>query len=145
MSRITDIEMGLYASSEASRSPSGYEPASDTVQQWTWMMDYCKRQGIPPAQKWAWDRAEREFNSFKGVIEMSEISEIRRKVVGLGEIKTETIRKEKKTRNTVTQTIIRKTVKAIVLDCGHKIEVTRFNKVPTSNTRCYECEQERDN
>jgi len=29
---------------------------------WFWMMDYCKTKKIPPAQKWAWDKAEREYN-----------------------------------------------------------------------------------
>ena len=30
---------------------------------WFWMMDYCKRKQIPPAQKWAWDEAEIEYNN----------------------------------------------------------------------------------
>ena len=30
---------------------------------WSWMMDYCKRKQIPPAQKWAWDKAENAFNN----------------------------------------------------------------------------------
>jgi len=29
---------------------------------WFWMMDYCKRKQIPPAQKWAWDEAEKKYN-----------------------------------------------------------------------------------
>ena len=24
---------------------------------WFWMMDYCKKYGLPPAQQWAWKRA----------------------------------------------------------------------------------------
>jgi len=24
-------------------------------------MDYCKKQGIPPAQTWAWEQAEKAF------------------------------------------------------------------------------------
>jgi hypothetical protein len=26
------------------------------------MMDYCKKKQIPPAQKWAWDKAEQKYN-----------------------------------------------------------------------------------
>ena len=32
---------------------------------WVWMMDYCKKRSIPPAQEWAWRMAEdawREHN-----------------------------------------------------------------------------------
>ena len=25
-------------------------------------MDYCKTKHIPPAQSWAWDEAEKEYN-----------------------------------------------------------------------------------
>ena len=28
---------------------------------WGWMMNYCKLHGIPPAQEWAWKRAEQAF------------------------------------------------------------------------------------
>lgn len=28
------------------------------VEKWFWKMDYCKRNGLPPAQSWAWDKAE---------------------------------------------------------------------------------------
>jgi len=27
-------------------------------EKWSWMMDYCKSQRIPPAQSWAWDKAK---------------------------------------------------------------------------------------
>jgi len=64
---------------------------------------------------------------------------IRRNIVGFGEIIEERIKKENKTKNTLEQVIVRKITKAIILDCGHKIKVTRFNKVPTKNTECYEC------
>jgi hypothetical protein len=30
---------------------------SNSYDKWNWMMDYCKQQRIPPAQKWAWDKA----------------------------------------------------------------------------------------
>lgn len=26
--------------------------------QWFWMMDYCKRKGLPPVQSWAWEEAK---------------------------------------------------------------------------------------
>lgn len=25
---------------------------------WFWMMNYCKENSMPPAQQWAWNRAE---------------------------------------------------------------------------------------
>jgi hypothetical protein len=28
---------------------------------WHWMMEYCKKNGYPPAQKWAWDKAEEAY------------------------------------------------------------------------------------
>lgn len=28
---------------------------------WYWMMDYCKEHGLPPAQSFAWNRAEEEY------------------------------------------------------------------------------------
>lgn len=28
---------------------------------WHWKMDYCKEHRLPPAQKWAWDRAEEAY------------------------------------------------------------------------------------
>ena len=69
------------------------------------------------------------------------MSDIRRNIVGESEIISEWVKKEIRTKNTLTQTIIRKTVKAIVLECGHKIVVTNFNKVPIKNTNCYECDK----
>lgn len=32
------------------------------MDKWAWKMDYCKKKGIPPAQKWAWDQAEEVYN-----------------------------------------------------------------------------------
>ena len=26
-------------------------------EKWIWMMGYCKRKGLPPAQSWAWEEA----------------------------------------------------------------------------------------
>jgi hypothetical protein len=34
-------------------------------EKWNWMMDWCKSNGFPPAQSWAWDKAKREFEKFK--------------------------------------------------------------------------------
>lgn len=31
------------------------------MSQWQWKMGYCKKKGIPPAQKWAWDEAEKAY------------------------------------------------------------------------------------
>jgi hypothetical protein len=28
---------------------------------WFWMMDYCQKYRLPPAQKWAWDKAEKAY------------------------------------------------------------------------------------
>ena len=36
---------------------------SDSAQ-WVWMMEYCKKQGIPPAQGWAWKKASDEYKEF---------------------------------------------------------------------------------
>ena len=65
-----------------------------------------------------------------------------KKIVGLGEIVEEVVKKEVATPNTLKQTILRKTTSCIVLECGHKIKVTAFGKVPTRYTNCYECEQQ---
>ena len=38
------------------------------MDRWHWMMDYCKKRGIPPAQSWAWNMAAHAFskhNNFK--------------------------------------------------------------------------------
>jgi hypothetical protein len=29
---------------------------------WLWKMAYCKKKGLPPAQSWAWDKAEEAWN-----------------------------------------------------------------------------------
>jgi hypothetical protein len=73
------------------------------------------------------------------------IMEARRKIVGETLIVTERIKKSRQTRNVLTETVIRESVKALVLECEHKIPVTKFNKVPTNNTRCYECEMVKEN
>lgn len=61
------------------------------------------------------------------------------KIIGKKTIVTEKVKKESKTKNTLTQLIVRKSVEAIVLECGHSIPVTEFNKVPTKNTYCKIC------
>ncbi len=73
------------------------------------------------------------------------MEEIRRKIISSeGEVIKEYISKEYETKNILTHIITRKHIRAIVLSCGHKIPVTRFKKVPTNNTRCYRCEDLRD-
>lgn len=64
---------------------------------------------------------------------------MRRKVVGESEIVTERIKKEIRTKNTLKQTIEKVTVKAIKLECGHLVAVTRYKKVPKNNTTCWRC------
>ena len=31
---------------------------------WCWKMDYCKKKGIPAAQEWAWNEAEKALLAF---------------------------------------------------------------------------------
>ena len=35
------------------------------TKKWFWLMDYCKKKHIPPAQKWAWDMAEKAYERQK--------------------------------------------------------------------------------
>ncbi len=39
-----------------------------TIDQWLWMMDYCKSKGIPPAQPWAWTEAETAWRTGNAVV-----------------------------------------------------------------------------
>lgn len=74
---------------------------------------------------------------------MEIMPEIRRKVIGEGELVTERIKKEFVSKN-VTRQIIERTVrKAAKLECGHLIDA-RQGYLPTSNARCHECEEQRD-
>jgi hypothetical protein len=34
-------------------------------EQWSWMMDYCRKKRIPPAQEWAWNKALEEWNNLQ--------------------------------------------------------------------------------
>ena len=36
------------------------------ITKWSWMMNYCKKNSLPPAQRWAWDKAERAYTLLKG-------------------------------------------------------------------------------
>jgi len=38
---------------------------ADTTQEdkWIWMMDYCEKLRIPPAQAWAWREAEEAYEA----------------------------------------------------------------------------------
>lgn len=33
----------------------------DKSKKWAWMMDYCKKNRMPPAQEWAWTIAKKEY------------------------------------------------------------------------------------
>ena len=35
----------------------------ELFERWRWMMDYCKKKKLPPAQEWAWDIAEKEYQT----------------------------------------------------------------------------------
>lgn len=35
--------------------------SNPTTDKWTWMMEYCKKNQIPPAQQWAWEEAEKAY------------------------------------------------------------------------------------
>lgn len=71
------------------------------------------------------------------------LPEARRKVVGETWIEVDKVIKVTKTKNTEKSVIHRSRTRAIVLECGHAIEVTRFVKVPTHNTICHECDRPR--
>jgi hypothetical protein len=64
----------------------------------------------------------------------------RRKIVGESWIQVDKVVKEKITKNTAKSVIHRTLTRAILLECGHALEVTRFTKVPTSNTICRVCD-----
>ena len=67
----------------------------------------------------------------------------RRKIVGETWIQVDTVVKETVTKNTARYVIHRTRTRAILLECGHALEVTRFRKVPTSNTTCHVCDMPR--
>lgn len=73
---------------------------------------------------------------------MIDYKEERRKVVGETWVEEDKVVKSRSTKNTERLTIHRTRTRAILLECGHAIKMTRFGvKVPTSNTRCPECER----
>lgn len=37
--------------------------ADNVAKKWRWKMGYCKKHGIPPAQSWAWNRAEDAYRA----------------------------------------------------------------------------------
>lgn len=41
------------------------EDSVETIERWAWMMDYCKRCNLPPAQLWAWGEAEQAWKEHK--------------------------------------------------------------------------------
>jgi hypothetical protein len=64
----------------------------------------------------------------------------RRKIVGETFIHVDVVVKEIITKNTAKSVIHRTRTRALLLECGHPVEVTRFNKVPTRNTICHVCD-----
>ena len=34
---------------------------------WNWMMDYCRRKSIPPAEDWAWKEAAKAVKTCKNL------------------------------------------------------------------------------
>lgn len=67
----------------------------------------------------------------------------RRKIVGETWIEVDTVVKETVTKNTARYVIHRTRTRAILLECGHALEVTRFKKAPASNTTCHICDSPR--
>ena len=35
------------------------------IMKWMWMMNYCKKNNLPPAHGWAWDRARIAYEALK--------------------------------------------------------------------------------
>ena len=33
----------------------------NTARRWLWMMNYCAKRELPPAEKWVWDLAARAY------------------------------------------------------------------------------------
>lgn len=67
----------------------------------------------------------------------------RRKIVGetfIHVIHIDVVVKETITKNTAKSVIHRTRTRALLLECGHAIEVTGFNKAPTRNTICHVCD-----
>lgn len=68
--------------------------------------------------------------------------EERRNIVGETWVEEDEVVKTKTTKNTERMTIHRTRTRALLLDCGHAVKVTRFTaNIPTNNTRCSECEK----
>lgn len=67
-------------------------------------------------------------------------SDFRRKVVGEAWIDEDKVVKTTTTKNTMRCVIHRTRSRAILLECGHKVAVTLYAKVPSNNTWCRACE-----
>ena len=35
------------------------------MNKWFWMMDWCKQNGLPPAQLWAWEKAKQAYKKLQ--------------------------------------------------------------------------------
>jgi len=61
------------------------------------------------------------------------------KIIGESFIVEEVTKKERITKNIKTETIVRTTTRAILLECGHKVSVVNLNKVPKLRRDCWQC------
>ncbi len=64
------------------------------------------------------------------------------KIIGEVWVTEERIKKQRSSKNVIVETVIRTTTRNIDLECGHRIKCTEFNKVPSNQTKCLECEIE---
>lgn len=42
------------------------------VGKWSWMMDYCNKNSLPPARYWCWDEAEEQYEARERVFYCSD-------------------------------------------------------------------------
>jgi hypothetical protein len=61
-----------------------------------------------------------------------------RTVVGENWVVDEVIKKERKTKNTVTHNLVRKATRNLVLECGHLLPATQIQKEP-KRILCWSC------
>ena len=67
----------------------------------------------------------------------------RMKVVGDTWVTTEEVVKERKTKNTIKQTVKRETCRHLILECGHTRRVSDMTTASASakHLNCYECNE----
>ena len=37
----------------------------EEIHKWVWKMEWCRRQGLPPAFVWVWEEAEKAYREYK--------------------------------------------------------------------------------